>query len=151
MASNATDFARHLGSYEPTLLAYMATPFIFSATPGQFSPALFRAFCDCYVDGFLATFQAIRQRNPNLTRVFYPSSSAVEQTPANMGEYAAAKRAAESLCQYLESVHRKLRIHTPRLPRLATDQTASLLQAEMPDAAELMLEHLRQTLLSEEE
>jgi hypothetical protein len=44
-----------------------------------------------------------------------------------MGEYAAAKAAGEIVCQFLQKNHREMTIYSPRLPRMATDQTVTLL------------------------
>jgi NADP-dependent 3-hydroxy acid dehydrogenase YdfG len=135
VSKDAANLAGLLDGWSPTLLCYFATPFIFSATTGQFNPKLFREFRDCYVDGFLNCFQAVRALSPELRGVLNPSSSAVDSTPANMGEYAAAKMAAESICVFLANQNRAIRFLAPRLPRLPTDQTASLLSVETADPA----------------
>ena len=70
-------------------------------------------------------------------------TSVIDELPADMGEYIAAKTAGEALCGFLEQTHRDLAIHKPRLPRMATDQTASLLPVKNEDAVSIMLEHLR--------
>ncbi|MBM3302540.1 MAG: SDR family NAD(P)-dependent oxidoreductase, partial [Deltaproteobacteria bacterium] len=120
-------FARFGPSWAPTHLYYFATPFIFDAVKGVFSPQLYQRFCDYYVTGFLNTVNAARNHGPDLQMVFYPSSIAVDDLPLDMGEYAAAKMAGEVLCRFLEKANSGLRIHKPRLPRTATDQTVSLL------------------------
>ena len=127
----------------PTLMGYFATPFIFSATAGRFSPALFHAFCECYVDDFLAAFHGCGEGTARPRNVLYPSSSALDELPVNMAEYAAAKAAGETLCRSLGKTYRGTRFHCPRLPRLATDQTATLLPVESASPVKTMLGVLR--------
>jgi nucleoside-diphosphate-sugar epimerase len=128
------------------LLCYFATPFIATAAKGRFSYPNFQAFCDCYVRGFLDLFETLRKSGPHCRNVLYPSSYFIDELPLNMGEYAAAKAAGESLCRFLEKSHAGVRIHCPRLPRLATDQTATLLPSDTPDPAVAILGILRAIL-----
>jgi acyl dehydratase len=135
-----------LVNWSPTLLCYFATPHISPSPDRQFRARRFREFCDYYVTGFLETFEATRTCGPSLCRVLYPSSVFVDEVPANLGEYAAAKSAAESLCRSLAQANADVRFHFPRWPRLATDQTASLIRTELPDAAPTVLAALRDVL-----
>jgi len=138
------DAAAILGKdWVPTHLYYFATPAIFRAKKGRFSLPLFQDFCDYYVGGFLKTVQAVRSLGPGLERVYYPSSVSIDEVPSNMGEYVAAKMAGEALCSFLEEHTRGIRILAIRLPRIATDQTASLLQVDSQDGVETMLHTLR--------
>jgi hypothetical protein len=68
----------------------------------------------------------------------------IEELPSNMGEYAAAKMAGETLCTFLEKHNPGLRIHKCRLPRLATDQTRSLMPVKTGDPVPVLLEILRE-------
>ena len=76
-------------------------------------------------------------------RIFYPSSVFVDEPPSEMGEYAAAKGAGEIAGKYLERCYPGVAVYCPRLPRMRTDQTASLVSAGGLDPASVMLEHLR--------
>jgi hypothetical protein len=60
-----------------------------------------------------------------------------------MGEYAAAKMAGEILCDFLQKANPRLTIHKPRLPRVATDQTVSLLPVGNQDPVSVLLTNLR--------
>jgi hypothetical protein len=106
-------------------------------------PDLFRRFCDYYVCGFINTLRSVRGASQGTLGVFYPSSVAVDELPAGMAEYAAAKAAGETLSLALAKHDRALKIYCPRLPRIATDQTASLIPVHNEDAATIMLKHLR--------
>jgi hypothetical protein len=137
------------GEWAPTHLYYFATPHYFATTAmsgrrrGGFGAQRFRRFCDHYVTGFFDLVQLLRQGPSDLRGALYPSTAALDELPAGMAEYAAAKAAGEAVCALLEKLHPRLRIHRPRLPRMATDQTASLMPVKVADAEAVMLEHLR--------
>jgi len=115
----------------PTHLYYFATPYIFSGQRVGFSPELWATLTSYYVTGFA---RAVESFVPSgLAAAFYPSTVALNELPTDMAEYCAAKAAGEALCQLLVRRHRGLIIFCPRLPRLATDQTVSLLPAENQD------------------
>jgi hypothetical protein len=133
-----------VGGWSPTLLCYFATPFIAAGAPRHFSFERFQDFSRYYVDGFLNTFQAARALGNSLANVLYPSSTFVDELPLNMGEYAAAKAAGEAVCHFLQKAHPEIQFHCPRLPRLATDQTATLIRTDLPDPTPTLLALLRQ-------
>ncbi len=124
----------------PTHFYYFATPHIFSAEKGTFTTQLFLKFCDYYVIGF---HNVIKQLQPlGLSNVLYPSTVAIDELPTNMGEYTAAKMAGETLCSFLEK-SKKMTIYRPRLPRMATDQTVSLMPVNNQDPVQVMIGELR--------
>ncbi|MGA2259004.1 MAG: SDR family NAD(P)-dependent oxidoreductase [Thermoguttaceae bacterium] len=127
--------------WTPTHLYYLASPFISRGRKGGFSGPLFQTFCNYYVLGFSRLFQHLCLRG--LTRVFYPSTVFVDELPADMSEYAAAKIAGEELCQFLEKAYPAIILQKPRLPRMATDQTVSFVPGENRDPVPVLLEHLR--------
>src|SRR5439155_18321633 len=114
---------------------------IFAAKGGEFSAELFAAFCRYYVTGFSHTLNRLKALAP--IHVFYPSSVALDEFPINMREYVAAKAAGEAVCSLLGKSHPGMAVYTPRLPRLATDQTASLLPVKSLDPVPVMIQHLR--------
>ncbi|MDH3208558.1 MAG: MaoC/PaaZ C-terminal domain-containing protein [Gemmatimonadota bacterium] len=132
-----------VGARSPSHLYYFATPSIFTAVKGIFAPQLFRRFCDYYVDGFVNTVNLIQEHGSRLEKVLYPSTVALDELPSGMGEYAAAKAAGETLCRFLEETQHGLTIVRPRLPRLATDQTRSLLPIRNEDPVQVLLRELR--------
>mgnify|MGYP001813845328 FL=1 len=134
---------RVLNHSKPLYLYYFATPFIFGAAKGKFSSQRFANFVEYYVTGFLRIFKTLADPSTGLQKIFYPSSSAIEELPLDMGEYAAAKKAGEILCEFLQKAHPGLTIHKPRLPRIATDQTVSLLPVGNQDPVSVLLTHLR--------
>lgn len=142
LAFNVTEPKSRLPKLEPpTHLYYFATPFIAASPQKQFSPELFQTFCEFFVTGFAKTFEHIK--GASLKNVFYPSTIFIEELPAGLIEYAAAKMAGEIFCQSLKKKYSEMRIAKPRLPKMATDQTVSLLPVQNPDPAPLMLKALR--------
>jgi len=99
-------------------------------------------FCDYYVSGFYKIFKIMAGKRIN--NYFYPSTVFLSEQPLNMGEYTAAKAAGESLCSLLSKSVEGINIFNPRLPKLATDQTVSVIgkRIESPDA--IMLNQLNQ-------
>ena len=125
----------------PTHIYYFPTPVIFSGVKNKFYNDRFIIFCDYYVGAFLKVFEPFYERGTRC--FFFPSSIAIEEQPADMGEYVAAKTAGESLCGFLEKYYKNSVIYRPRLPRLPTDQTASLIPVKTHNSIPVMLDHLR--------
>ena len=121
----------------PTHLYYFATPPIFVGARSGFSAELFDRFCDYYVRGFAQLVEHLS--SAGLTGAFCPSTVALDELPTDMIEYCAAKAAGEVLCRALVRRNPGLRISNPRLPRLATDQTASMLPVRNQDPLPVML------------
>jgi hypothetical protein len=123
-----------LGSgWVPTHIYYFATPPIIAGIVGHFSPPLFQSFCHFYVNGVQALWASIRGFSKQALTLIYPSSVYVDAMVSNLGEYAVAKAAGESLCRFIESVDRHTHVKIVRLPRLPTDQTLSLTDDEPAD------------------
>jgi NAD(P)-dependent dehydrogenase (short-subunit alcohol dehydrogenase family) len=122
-------------SARPTHLWYFATPPIFRTRRDPFDPERFAEFVRHYVTGFAEVCGALAVDGP--LAAFYPSSVAVVERPRGMTEYAAAKAAGELLCSDLTRLLPALRIVQRRLPRLPTDQTASVFRSALEDAPAL--------------
>ena len=138
------DLSEQVGDHwQPTDLLYFATPFIFDGARDRFSNQLFELFCCFYVTGFLDILEKLRSTGIYNCRVLYPSSISLEQDMRDMGEYSAAKAAGEQVCAFVEKCGWGVRFHTPRFPRLRTDQTTSLLPTERHDTASNVLKALR--------
>jgi acyl dehydratase/NADP-dependent 3-hydroxy acid dehydrogenase YdfG len=121
-------------------LYYFATPPIFARTSDDFSPEKFRQFRSVYVDGFQDVCRFVRMRSRAATlAAFYPSSVAVEEVPSGLAEYAKAKAEGERLCAAMMGQIAGLKIVVGRLPRVLTDQTATIAQVENADPLTAML------------
>lgn len=127
----------------PTHLYYFASPFVFGGVAGRFSAGLFHQFCEFYVTGLEHLVASLRSRSDSLSVLFNPSSVAIDEASPAMSEYAAAKSASEMLCRSLARSHAGLKAHSIRLPRLATDQTRTLLAFESAEPPPVLLAELR--------
>jgi acyl dehydratase len=121
-------------------LYYFATPPISTRISDAFSPEKFDEFRSVYVDGFqdVCRFARTRSRAP-LLAAFYPSSVFVEEVPPSFAEYAKAKAEGERLCAAMMDQIAGLKIVIARLPRVLTDQTATIAQVENADPLATML------------
>lgn len=136
------DTSARLTQHAPTHLYYFATPPIARRKAGLVDRQRLAEFNEFYVTAFLRLVQACQRRRPSGLRVFYPSSIFVESRPLEMTEYAMAKAAAEVLCADLQRTL-KIKVMTPRLPRLPTDQTNGV-TGQLSDPVDVMLPLVRQ-------
>jgi acyl dehydratase len=120
----------------PTHVYYFATPRIFRRNKVAYDPAILREFLEFYVDGFSDLFLALSNE---LAGAFYPSSAAVAESVKGLFEYSIAKAAGEELCSNLRSLGLGPDILVRRLPRVLTDQTASVALVEAEQAQDVML------------
>jgi acyl dehydratase/NAD(P)-dependent dehydrogenase (short-subunit alcohol dehydrogenase family) len=128
----------------PTQLYYYATGQIFRRKREVFQEDLFREFCAIYVSGFYNLCASLSPPDGGALAIFYPSSVAVEQRPRDLAEYAMAKAAGEILCAELARSMPGRRVVVKRLPRILTDQTASVLPAKSASAIEVLLPIIRE-------
>ena len=70
--------------------------------------------------------------------IFYPSSVFLDELPLDMIEYCAAKSAGEFICNSLQKKYTSISIDKPRLPRMLTDQTSSILPIHSESPLEVM-------------
>ena len=126
-----------------THLYFFATPSIFTSNQGIFDLDQFDKFNAYYIHGFLKVVELMRGDDKRPLRVLYPSSVAIDELPLNMGEYSASKLAGEVLCTFLSKADPNVKIFFPRFPRIATDQTATLVQVEETDPVPLLAGHIR--------
>jgi NAD(P)-dependent dehydrogenase (short-subunit alcohol dehydrogenase family) len=133
--------ARASARFRATHLYYFATPRIFARRREPFDQALFERFATFYITGFARACAALWTGSLD---VFYPSSAAVDERPHELLEYSAAKAAGEALCGMLSAAMPGLRILVKRLPRVATDQTASIVPVAALDPVAAMLPIVRE-------
>lgn len=123
----------------PTHIYYFATPRIFLQKSLEFHREALDRFLDFYVNGFhrICAFFSARSAEP--ISILYPSSVAVTDRPAGLTEYAMAKLAGELLCEDIARTHPHLLIDVERLPRILTDQTATIQPVRSASAEEILL------------
>lgn len=123
--------------FKPTHVFYFATPYIFTGSKNKFSKQKYNKFKLYYLDAFETLVSNLAKLNINIT-FLYPSSIAVIEEPPDMLEYTLAKKEGEELCKKLQSKFSKIKIFSPRLSRLKTDQTVSLSNVENKDPSEIL-------------
>jgi acyl dehydratase len=126
----------------PRTIYYFATPHIFARRRTFFSSDLLKKFIDCYVIGFSQLVEAACEESKVKLRVFCPSTVAVDQNLRELAEYSMAKRMAEDLCAFYNRFSR-VQCIVERLPRLRTDQTATLVDMPHEDGVQVMLSIVR--------
>lgn len=128
-------------------LFYFATSRIARRSAQAFDRDLFNDFMSVHATGFSDLVVWLAAAQPvHRARLFYPSSVYVVERPRGMTEYAMAKAAAEVLVAELGRSFRNLGFLCERLPRMATDQTASLLPVTTASNVEIMLPLVHRTL-----
>jgi len=130
----------------PTHLLYFATPRISARKPDEADTCVTRQFSDVYSTGLEKVVAALRARSNEPLTIFYPSSIYVVEGPADLTEYAAAKTAGETTARGLAKNDAGINVIIERLPPLATDQTASLLDITIDEPLEVMAHVLSKAL-----
>jgi acyl dehydratase/NADP-dependent 3-hydroxy acid dehydrogenase YdfG len=128
----------------PTHVYYFATSQIFRRKTGLFEVAALRDFLAVYVSGFYDLCAALAPSSAAGLSIFYPSSVAVDERPRDLTEYAMAKAAGEILCADIGRFMPGLRVTVRRLPRLLSDQTATVSSVETMPAVDVLLPIIRE-------
>jgi acyl dehydratase/NAD(P)-dependent dehydrogenase (short-subunit alcohol dehydrogenase family) len=118
---------------------YFATAKILQRKSALFEPDKFRVFLNHYVDGFFGLCSALARQNSCKVTIFYPSTTALDAATAGITEYAMAKAAGETLVQQLNAFLPSVQVISRRLPRIATDQTATVGVATAQNALDVLL------------
>jgi acyl dehydratase len=119
---------------------YFATTKIFQRqSPGLYDAEKFHTFLNYYVDGFYALCTALAQPRPNKLGIFYPSTVAIDEETSGVAEYVMAKAAGEIISNYVSKSLPNLHVVSRRLPRVMTDQTATIGVASAKDALDVLL------------
>jgi len=122
-------------------LYYFPSPKIFGKRTTEVDKKLIKKFEEIYVNGFEKICKLIINTH-QVTSVLYPSTIAIDEPIPELSEYISAKIKGENICSVLNK-NRFLRILTPRLPRLDTDQTLSILKVRSKNTVETMLPLVR--------
>jgi acyl dehydratase/NAD(P)-dependent dehydrogenase (short-subunit alcohol dehydrogenase family) len=134
--TKAGDLVAALARLRPTHVYYFASPKIFVKRGGPYDPSLYARFAAVYVEGLDALVAACRAAGLERLRVFVPSSTVLDEPVKNLEEYADAKAAAEARCAVL--ARRGVDVTVRRLPRIATDQTLTLVRHPAASALDIL-------------
>ena len=123
---------------------FFATPRIFRKKEAVFDRLQFEEFLSFYVDRFkdLCMWLENGERQGKV-KVYFPSTVFVSDRTKGLTEYAMAKSAAEVFAEDLNRSLDNVRIVSSRLPRLATDQTSSILHLGSDSTLDALLPVVR--------
>ena len=126
-----------------THLYYFATPPIFHPKGKGFVPRLFEEFSEVYVKAFHRCCQCVASLAREPVVAFYPSSVFIDEGAVEMIEYRIAKMAGEMLCDSMNQSMANIHVISSRLPRMLTDQTATVIPVRSANPFEVMLPIIR--------
>lgn len=129
-----------------THVYYFASPHIGKNAARPWDDALFENLARVYVGAFAKLIEmtlALRAPQVPAARFLYPSTVYLDAPEAGFAEYAAAKAAGEAVARGL-ALRYAVTVVVPRLPRMQTDQTATLLGPAASDPVPILLEMVRQ-------
>jgi NADP-dependent 3-hydroxy acid dehydrogenase YdfG len=134
---SASDQLRDVGTFD--YCYYFATAKIFQRKSALYEPEKLRTFLNYYADGFYDLCSTLAKGRSEKISIFYPSTIAVDEGINTTAEYAMAKAAGEILAKYINQFLPNIHIVLHRLPRIMTDQTATVGVASAHDALDVML------------
>ena len=123
-------------------LYYFATPKIHRQKNYNFNPIIFNEFYNIYILGFMRLFEHIYKEGKSLTVVNPSTSDLTVRNRVNI-EYIMAKTALEQLCTHIDKYWPEVRVFSPRLPRVKTDQTEIVPPVAAADPVDILLPLLR--------
>lgn len=126
-----------LCDFQPTHLYYFATPDIRALTPNNI---LDKKQLLTYLDYYVLAPSHLLNALKSLQAFFQPSSIFVEELPLEFCEYTLAKTTLESFALFLEK--QGLHTATPRLPKVATNQTLSLIPQKLKSPSDALINEL---------
>lgn len=127
-----------------TSIYYFATPRIFRKKALVFEASLFQEFFKIYIEKFYELCACVEESTRTTkVKIYFPSTIALEERPKGMTEYAMAKSAAEVLTHEINRTFTKVSVLSTRLPRLSTDQTATILNIPAESNIETLLPIIR--------
>jgi NAD(P)-dependent dehydrogenase (short-subunit alcohol dehydrogenase family) len=118
---------------------YFATPKIFQRKSTLYEPEKLRTFLSVYAGGFFDLCAVLAHEGPRKVAIFYPSTVAIDESTSTTAEYAMAKVAGETLAKHVNEFMSGIQIICRRLPRILTDQTATVGVASAERALDVML------------
>jgi hypothetical protein len=144
--------ARHFDVHTPHLaelgygfthVYYFPTPRIPVGKARNFDSERFALLLDFYVTCLARTAQWLSRRVEPGCKLWIPSTVFLNEEGSEFPEYVAAKACAEAMCSQLSKSMPEMKFLSTRLPRLASDQTQSLMGLELADSVAVMLPTLR--------
>ncbi len=128
-----------LASLAPvTDIYYFASPKIVANMTETFDSALFEHYMDFFVRPLPAVLALLQDHLDEEFSFYWPSTSFIDEPEPGFQEYVNAKTDGEACCQMLAGNAPKARFSMPRLPRMRTDQTQSILPLALADPVQIL-------------
>ena len=121
---------------------FFATPKISPENSSSNNVKLYESYHRVYVQAFEKLCSKFADSDVN-TSLFYPSTTFLNSDKHSFPSYARAKLEGEELCAKIMKTT-DIKILSPRLPRLETDQTLSIYKSKFPDPIEVFLPYIRE-------
>ena len=117
---------------------YFASPKIMANLSEPFDSNLFDNYVDFFVRPLPAILGMLKEHLDENFSFYWPSTSFLDEPEPGFKEYAAAKAEGEAYCRSLAADAPKAHFSTPRLPRMRTDQTQSLIPLAVADPVQVL-------------
>lgn len=125
-------------------LYYFPTPKIFGKQGRGFDNFLYENFFLFYAKKFKAIAEKCIELG--VTRILYPSTISIDKPVVELEEYIKAKLEGEKVCNNLSKI-RNIKVLKPRIDRVLTDQTTSILPVNSLHPLEVVLPIVQQMSL----
>ena len=129
----------NLPDYDFNQMFYFASSKISQNKSSNFDNSMYKEFYRIYVQGFINLVELSIQKNVKC--VFYPSTVFIDESNQMFQEYMKAKLEGELFCKKINKESKIIILH-PRLPKMLTDQTASLISSDYSDVSKTIMPYL---------
>tara|TARA_Y100000590_G_scaffold469325_1_gene656176 strand:- start:2015 stop:3418 length:1404 start_codon:yes stop_codon:yes gene_type:complete len=132
-------FQSNIPDYDFNQMFYFASSRIAQNKNRNFDNSMYKEFYSIYVQGFVKLIEQSIQKNVKC--VFYPSTVFIDESNQMFQEYMKAKLEGELFCKKINKEN-QIKILHPRLPKMLTDQTASLISSGYSDVSKTIVPYL---------
>ena len=121
---------------------YFATNKIFHDDIRNSDKNIYDSFYEIYVNCFKSLAEYLI-KNSQTKKIFYPSSIAIEKPIDTLKDYIEAKKEGEQVCMLLQKKF-LIKVICPRLNRILTDQTNTIVPVKFDNPVDTMLVSIKQ-------
>lgn len=123
-------------------LYYFPTNKIFHDDIKKSNREIYNSFHEIYVDCFKSLAEYLIKKSQTV-KIFYPSSIAIEKPIVSLKDYIEAKKEGEQVCKLLQKKF-LIKVICPRLNRILTDQTNTMVPIKFDNPVDTMLVSIKQ-------
>lgn len=121
-------------------LLYFTTPKIVANQSSEWDRGIYDNYTKYYIDSIGSILNQFNIGNYTKEKqgfLFMPSTAFINEPEYGYYEYSAAKASMEIYGKFLISRFKNMKVYSPRLPRIKTDQTAGV-KSNLPDAFSIL-------------